>query len=211
MTTSPSRSASIAAIAALIATLGDLLLLYIGNSRRPELGLPPIHSTWLWVGGILGVIAIPFYALGYRAVSYVFEAISPRAVKVVFWNGVGVGVLGSLIHGVTALYIGLDQGAGGEDPLQAIFSTGFFLPGLWAVATIQVIIISALFLWYTGSGRTGLPRSMALINPAVLTILLVIIGLPSVFLRAFLIPAAPNIAHSIFFLLCSYVLRPLEA
>lgn len=197
-----------AAIAALIASAGDFLLLYIGNARQSELGLLQIGKGWLWLGGILGVAAIPFYALGYRAASRLLAQTAPRAARFIFANGVSVGLLGAAIHGVTAISIGLDNG-NGEEPLNAILNSAPLLI-LWGIATIQVVLISALFLWYVGFGRTAAPRSAALANPAFLTLLLAFIGLPSLFLRSFLTPAAPNIAHFVFFWLCSSWLRPLD-
>jgi len=56
---SPARTLQLATIAALLASLGDLLLLYFANAQRPELGLPAIGSAWLGVGGVLGAVAIP--------------------------------------------------------------------------------------------------------------------------------------------------------
>lgn len=206
---SPSRAACIAALAAILASIGDFLLLYIGNARRPELGLPPIGAGWLWVGGILGVAAIPFYALGYRAAASLMETAAPRAAPAIFLNGISVGLLGALIHGATAMSIGLHNNAAGEDPLNAILKSGLLL-FLWGVATLQVFFISAVFGWYVGLGRTAAPSLLALANPALLTILLAGVGFSSLFLRSFLTPAAPNIAHVIFFLLCAVCLRPLS-
>ena len=59
---SSTRMLRLAAIAAVLASLGDLLLLYFANAQRPELGLPAIGSVWLLGGGVLGALAIPFYA-----------------------------------------------------------------------------------------------------------------------------------------------------
>lgn len=195
----PSRDACLAAAAALVATVGDCFLLYVGNSRRTELGLSPISEMWLWIGCVLGVGAIPFYALGYRVTAHVLKAASRRVAHFVFINGISIGVLGAAIHGITAVYIAFDNTMDGRDPLSAIIQSGIVLPALWGVATIQVTLISALFAWHVGSGRTVIPRCLAMVSPALLTIVLAAIGAWSVFSRSFLIPAAPNIAHLIFF------------
>jgi hypothetical protein len=68
---SPARQAELAAGAALVASAGDLLLLYVANAQRAEAGLPEAGEAPLWIGGALGVVAIPFYALGYLAASRV--------------------------------------------------------------------------------------------------------------------------------------------
>jgi hypothetical protein len=132
---------------------------------------------------------------------------SSRAARAVFVAGVAVALLGSVIHGLTAVQIGadLDAGAPGRDPLESLLSWGPLLLTLWGLATLLVVAASALFLWFVGRGLTAAPRNAALANPALVTIALAAAGLPSVLLRSFLTPAAPNIAHFIFFLVCSRV------
>lgn len=200
------RSARLAGIAAVFATAGDFLLLYIGNSQRAELALPQISEGWLWLGGMLGVLAIPFYALGYRAVSEWIAPLSRRAAQALFVSGVIGSLLGASIHALTAAYIGasLHRGIVNEDPLNAVLQSGPLLASLWGLAAILVVFASLLFVWYIASGRTTAPRALALANPAFLTLALGIAGSPSIFLRAFLTPAAPNLAHVIFFVLCSH-------
>jgi hypothetical protein len=90
-------------------------------------------------------------------------------------------------------------------------SSGPLLPTLWALAALLVLVASALFLWFVGRGTTVAPRRAAFANPALATIALAAAGLPSVLLRSFLVPAAPNIAHLIFFVVCSRVLRSSSA
>lgn len=200
------RSARLAAIAACIASAGDFLLLYIGNSQRPELALPQIGEGWLWLGGMLGVLSIPFYALGYRAVSEWIAPLSHRAAQALFVSGLLGGLLGAVVHALTAVYIGagLHRGVVNEDPLNAVLQSGPLLTSLWGLAALLILFASLLFLRYVGSGRTAAPRALALANPAFLTLALGIAGFPSLFLRAFLTPAAPNLAHVVFFFLCSH-------
>lgn len=209
------RSARLAGIAALFASTGDFLLLYIGNSQRAELGLPQIGAGWLWIGGILGVAAIPFYALGYRAVSEWIAPLSRRASQALSVSGLLGSLLGAVIHALTAAYIGtsLHSGVVHEDPLKAVLQSSPLLVSLWGLAAILVVFASLLFMWYIASGRTAAPRALAFANPAFLTLALGMAGFPSLLLRAFLTPAAPNLAHVVFFFLCSHWLdkpmRPL--
>jgi hypothetical protein len=193
----------------LVASVGDLLLLYVLNAQRHELALPQAGRAWLWLGGAIGVVAIPFYALGYRSASRLMAAASERAAQVVFVIGAAVAVVGSAIHGLTAARIGaeLDAGAPLVDPLASLLRWGPFLLTLWGLAALLVIVASALFLWFVARGSTAAPRGVALANPALVTIALAVAGLPFVLLRSFLTPAAPNIAHFVFFMVCSRVLR----
>jgi hypothetical protein len=208
--TSPARCAYIAAFAALVASAGDLLLLYVANSQRDALGLPRAGPAWLWLGGVLGVVAIPFYAFGYWSASRLVAAASSRAARALFICGTGGALVGSVIHGVTAVYIGaeLEAAGPGRDPLESLLGWGPLVFVLWGVAALLVIAASALFLWFVGRGATAVPRAGALANPAFGTIALAAAGLPCVVLRSFLTPAAPNIAHFIFFIVCWLVARP---
>jgi hypothetical protein len=206
---SPDRCASIAALAALIASVGDVLLLYVANARREELGLPAAGPGWLWLGGVLGVVAIPIYALGYRAAASLVAPASARAAQTLFITGAAGAVVGCVIHGLTAAHISaeLASQSPARDPLVSLVGAGPLLPTLWALAALLVVVASAVFFWFVGRGTTVAPRAVALANPALTTIALAAVGLPFLFLRSFLTPAAPNLAHVIFFLVCWRVLR----
>ncbi len=203
----PVRDARFAGVAALIASVGDLLLLYVGNAQRSELGLPEAGLTSLWLGGIAGVAAIPLYAFGYRAASVLVAEASARSARVLVLVGIAIGLLGAVIHGLTALLIatGLDAAKQASDPLGAVADSSALLT-LWGVAALLALIASSLFVWFVGRGKTRAPRVAALGNPVLLTIVLAGAGLPFVLLRSFLTPAAPNIAHLIFFMVCAAVL-----
>jgi hypothetical protein len=204
------RHAQVAALAALLASAGDFMLLYVANAQREDLGLPPAGPAWLWLGGALGVLFIPLYALGYRAASRLVAPASSPAAQILFVSGAVAAFLGSLIHGLTAAYISADLEAAvpGRDPIESVLSWGVLLPALWGLAALLVLIASGLFLWFVSRGATHAPRSAALANPALVTVVLSAVGLPFVLFRAFLTPAAPNLAHLVFFLVCTWSLRP---
>ena len=200
------RSALIAALAALAATLGDLLMLYVSNSRRPEFLLPEAPADSLWLGAALGVLGIPLYALGYRAASRMLGPVSRRAARAVFLLGSLGALIGAVIHGLTALQIqsDLEAGAAAQDPLASVGSWGPTLPALWALAAILVFSASAIFGWRVGRGGGPAPRLLGLANPALVTVALVGVGMTTPLLRAFLAPAAPNVAHVVFFAACTW-------
>lgn len=200
MQVSSARHAQAAAIAALAASTGDFLLLYVGNAQRSEVGLPEVGRSWLWIGGVIGVVTIPFYALGYRSASRLVAPASPRAAQALFAMGAAAAFLGAIIHALTAAYIGaqLDLGASAHEPLTSLASYPLLLT-LWCIAALLVVTASALFLWFVARGMTEAPRVAALFNPAFVTLAIAVAGLPLVLLRAFLVPAAPNLAHLVFF------------
>lgn len=208
--TSPAHQARVAALAALVASAGDFLLLYVANAQRHELGLPEPGRAWLWLGGALGVVAIPFYALGYRSASHLVATASLGGARALFLTGAAGALFGAVIHGLTTAHIHaeLDAAVPGRDPLASLVDSGPLLLTLWGLAAFLVVIASSVFLCFVGRGTSAAPRGAALANPAFLTIALAAVGLPSVLLRSFLTPAAPNLAHLVFFAVCSRLLRP---
>jgi len=197
------RAAGVAAtVAALAATAGDLLLLWVANAARPELrGLPPPPPGSLVAGYYLGVLAIPLYGLGYWQVA---EDITPggrRAARAVFFLGLAGGVVGGVVHGVTGLVIHADHllGAAGEDPLAVVARHGAFLLPLWGLLGVLVVGGSILYARAVLGGSTRYSRWMAALNPALLVAVLGALATASPRLEAFLLPAAPNVAHVLFF------------
>lgn len=192
-----SRSAlRIATLAAVAATLGDLLMLYVANAGRPELALPAPPRFALPAGALLGVAAIPLYALGYREAARAIADASATRARVVSLCGAGAAVAGAIIHAATARAI---RGAtGAAPPLESVAASGPLLAG-WAFAALLVGIASAVVMRAGIAEPRTLPRTVTWLNPAVVTLLLGAAGLASEPGRSFLTPAAPNLAHVVFF------------
>ena len=207
------RALALAAAAAVVASAGDLLLLWVGNSQRPELGLPTAPGVALPLGGILGVVAIPAYALGYRALARAAGAVAPRLARAIALSGLGIGAIGALIHGLTALVIraGLASASTGAPPLEAV-SEQPELVWSWLAAALCLLAASTAIAAASVPRVRALPAAIGLANPLALTIALALAGMPAEWGRSFLLPAAPNLAHVVFFALAHAVLgRPRAA
>lgn len=186
-------------VAALAATVGDLLLLATSNAPRPGFEwLPPASEAPLVVGTFLGICALPLYGLGYRDVAARCDARVRRSI--VALGAVG-GVLGGTTHGLTGLVIHVEQtgGAAAVDPVTLIGRYGLFLLPLWTAVTCVAVVGSGVYFVTVLAGRSTLPRWMAFANPVALTLALVTLGRGSPTGEAFLVPAAPNLAHVLFF------------
>ncbi|HXJ32906.1 MAG TPA: hypothetical protein VMS22_02620 [Candidatus Eisenbacteria bacterium] len=84
----------IGVVAAIAASVGDLLLLLASNAARPDLAwLPRPSGTALLAGTYLGVVAIPVYGIGYRGVAARFSSVpaAPNLAHVVFFALVALG------------------------------------------------------------------------------------------------------------------------
>jgi hypothetical protein len=194
-------------VAAIAATAGDLLLLATSNTGRPGFEwLPAPSETALWIGTYLGVLAIPCYGLGYRDVA---RGLPPPYRGVVAALGVAGGVLGGTTHGLTGLAIHVESTGGmtGIDPVTLIARYGAYLLPLWALVGVGLVVGSTAFALGVARGRSSMPRWMALANPAVVTLAIVLAGTTSEVGRTFLVPAAPNVAHVVFFALAAATSR----
>lgn len=205
MSDDPRRLARLAAVAAALASVGDLLLLAVANAQRPELGLPSLPAALLWPGAILGVACIPFYALGWRAASRLLARDEGRVARIVALAGAASALVGSAIHGLTAVEIrrSLALPAPHRSPLEAAADPGSPLLALWLAAAGLVLVASLAFAWAARRAPEAPTRRLAAMNPALLTVTLALLALPTEGLRSFLAPAAPNLAHLLFFWACS--------
>lgn len=208
------RATRLAAVAALAASAGDSLMLYVLNAQRPELGLPPAPSGTLAVGAVLGVLGIPLYALGYGAAARELAGVLRRGAPILLACGLGAAGIGAIIHGLTALHIRRDlvTGASPRPPFEASADWGAGLALLWAIAAGWVLVASVLYAIGVRRQRTtqSVPGA-ALANPALVTGVLGAAALPFELGRSFLAPAAPNLAHALCFLAWGWVLRGPEA
>jgi hypothetical protein len=189
----------IAIVAAVAATIGDLLLLATSNATRPGFEwLPPPSEAALVAGTYLGVLAIPCYGLGYRAVAARFDAGYRGPLTAL---GVVGGVLGGTTHGLTGLAIHVERmgGGAGVDPITVLGRYGSYLLPLWGAIGLASLVGSAVYAAGVFRRRSSLPHWMALVSPVVLTLALVLLGRGSATGEAFLVPAAPNVAHVLFF------------
>ena len=201
-------SLALAAIAAAVASVGDLMMLYVANSARPELGLAAAPRISLWIGALLGVVAIPCYALGYRGVASLVLPRFPSHARIIAGTGAFGSLLGAVIHGATALFIRdvFASGAVAQDPTAAVAESPLLLT-MWGAAAVLVLVGSAAFALAAQRGVPRIPRAFAWLNPALLTVLLALLGATSVLGQAFLVPAAPNLAHFVFFAACARATR----
>jgi hypothetical protein len=184
-------------VAAVLASVGDLLLLATANAGRPGFEwLPDRSDALLLVGTYLGIAAIPCYAIGYRQVA---ERLTPTLRRPLVALGTVGGVIGGTTHGLTGLVIHVAPP--GDDPFTVVARYGAYLLPLWALVVVVSVVGSGLYAAAILRGDADVPRWMALVNPVTLTGAFVAIGAMTPAGEAFLVPAAPNLAHVAYFAL----------
>jgi hypothetical protein len=200
----------VATLAALAATAGDGLLLWVANAARPDLaGLPPPPGGALLGGLYLGALAIPLYAAGYWQVGAALAPAGAGRARAVFLLGAYGAALGGAIHAVTGLVLHVERAGGvaAAEPLEVVARWGAFLLPPWGLAAVLLTVAWALCARAVLGGRTLYPRWTAAANPLLLLGVLAALSAGSTWLRAFLLPAAPNVVHVLFFGLSTAVLR----
>ncbi|MEZ5595948.1 MAG: hypothetical protein R3E84_06075 [Pseudomonadales bacterium] len=192
----------LAVAGALAASLGDFAMLYVGNAMRPDLQLPPPPEMLLWLGWLLGVLGLPLYGYGYAAAVAGDGSPAARLARI---SGAVAGFVGAAVHACTGWIIAGDRQTGGTAgaPLEGVAMGGGVLLTLWAVTGVAILVAVAALV----ASRLRTRRSTFMstwLNPVTLLLVLVLVSLPSAALQAFLLPAAPNVAHLLFFLLVGW-------
>jgi len=203
MAQSYSRSGLVLALAgAAIASAGDLLLLWVGNAQRPELALPTPPGVALPLGAVAGVLGIPLYALGYRALAAAARPVAPGLARATALGGVVLALVGAVIHGLTAQVIrgALASGAAGAPPLESVGAQPLLVT-TWLAAALGLLVASVAIVAASVSRARALPARLGFANPLALTLALGLAGAGTEWGRSFLLPAAPNLAHVLFFAL----------
>jgi len=166
-----------------------------------RLGISSPPAGTLLAGYYLGVLGIPLYALGYRALGAGLADAAPRAARVVVALGVVGSVVGAVVHGLTGVlaHVALRTGAPTAPDAMLLLPEAAFLLPLWVVVGAAIALGSLVFAVTVARGRTRFPRALALCNPLVVTFAIAAGAAPVPLLAAFAIPAAPNLAHVVVF------------
>lgn len=202
----------VGALAAAAASGGDLLMLYVVGAERADLGLAPAGSWMLPLAYYLGVLGIPLYAVGYAALAVTLARDAPRASRIILIVGSILGVLGAVLHGVTGAAVDAQLRAGADfpDPVEGLLVFGEYILPLWAAVGLLGLLASGAYVYAVMRGRSPLPRWAAAVNPVLLVLVMVIASSGSMHLEAFLAPAAPNLAHALFFAFLATYPRRIE-
>lgn len=192
-------------LAAIVATIGDLLLLHVAGAGGSAWRGDEATGTLL-AGHYLGVLAIPWYALGYREAARPLPAPFGRAV---FLLGAYGAALGAVVHGLTAVLIRVTPVPAGDPNAVFVPQAAFILP-LWGL--LGLLAVGAAVAWGAGVVRATqvYPRWLALASPFGLALLVSLLALPFAWLRSFVVPASANVAHVLFFALLAWC-RPSRA
>jgi hypothetical protein len=192
-----------AGAAALIASVCDLMML--SAALVPPTDLWASTERLLGVSAVLGTIAIPVYAVGSTAIARSLDFGHSGLRRTIIVSGTIIGTVGAVIHSMTAVFIYQAQSAGDVWAVDDALRLGPLLPFLWAVAAAASVLAASVILFSAFSGRSSLSRIVAAQNPVAATVFIVVavLAFGSDRLSQFLVPAAPNLAHLLFFVVAA--------
>jgi hypothetical protein len=147
------------------------------------------------------VLAIPFYGLGWAALARPLADTDPGAARVVRGAGGYGAAIGAAIHGITGAVLAAERRAAGAaiDAFGMMGKWAALLLPLWGIATVLVVWASWRWARAARRGAAGVAPWTAWANPALGTLVVAALGAGTPLGRAFLVPAAPNLAHVVFF------------
>lgn len=191
----------IALAGAVAASLGDLALLWVAWAADGRFGLATPPAGTLVAGHYLGVLGIPLYALGYVVLADGLRPAAPAAARAVLVLGAAGSVVGAVVHGLTGVLtaVALRTGApSAPDALGVMPEAAYLLP-LWLVVGSALAAGSIVFAAVVARGGTVFPRGFAAVNPLAVTVAIAMLAAPFSLVAAFVVPAAPNLAHVVVF------------
>ena len=165
-------------------------------------------AVLLWLGGGLGVAAIPFYYAGYSRALSLYAPVGGWR-RLIGLGAALVATFGAATHGLTAIDIHAALSAGHEarTPEEAFADWSSPLAICAWVAAAGALAAAAGIVVAGASSSLRALRIASLLNPVTWTIVLSALATASELSLAYLAPSAPNLAHFLFFALLARMTR----
>ncbi|MEP3232816.1 MAG: DUF6796 family protein [Hyphomicrobiales bacterium] len=210
----------IATIGALIVGIGEFTFQYSPRGGYEDSGYLFFLGVSEWrltFGHFLGVLVAPVYFIGYWHISQMLKPAGSKLSLAVLGLGIYAFAIGNVWLGGRvnlALVVQAKEKLSGDQA--QILST--LLEGISAhneplinVVRVLVLVISLLMAWGIFSGKSHYPKWILAVLPIVLLVLIFASYslLPSI--GMYLLPAAMNIAHFIFFAASTVVASKMRA
>jgi hypothetical protein len=197
-----------ATLGALVVGIGEFMFQfsprggYEGSDYRYFLDVS--HSRLSW-GHFIGVLAAPLYLIGYWHIAQILRPVGRWLAASVFGLGAYAFIIGNVwLGGRVNLALTVKARELAPTDTQTLFSDllqdlSAHNEPLIAIVRVLVLIISVLMIYGILTGRSAYPRWLIIFTPIVILIQIFALYalLPNV--GVYLLPAAMNIAHFIFF------------
>jgi len=193
--------------AALLTGTGEFLLHFDDLARfGPEnqflLGIPEQRTT---LGHFFGVFGAPLYLVGCWHIYLMLKPASPRWSLIAFAAAAYGFVIGAVWIGSRASLSALINSPESLEQLPLLELYDLRYETLLWVTRITVLLLSAIYVWLTLTGRSNYPKWMAALNPVLLLVASFVVFVAAPDVGKYLMPIALNVAFLIFFLLSTRI------
>lgn len=194
-------------LAAMLTGTGEFLLHFDDLARfGPEnqflLGIPEQRTT---LGHFFGVLGAPLYLVGCWHIRLMLKPANSTWSLVAFITAAYGFVVGAVWIGSRASISALVNSPESPELLALMGLYDLRYETLLWVTRITVLLLSAIFVWLTLTGRSHYPKWMALLNPILLLVASFIVFVVAPDIGKYLMPIALNVAFFIFFSLSTRI------
>lgn len=210
----------IATIGALVVGIGEFTFQYSprgGYEGSDYLFFLDVSQSRLTFGHFLGVLAAPVYFIGYWHISEMLRPAGNKLAMAVLGLGVYAFAIGNVWLGgrvnLALVVQARDQVGGDQAQLLSSILEGISAHNepLINVVRVLVLVISLLMAWGIFSGKSHYPRWVLAVLPIVLLIIIFVSYAVLPAIGVYLLPAAMNLAHLIFFAASTIVASKLRS
>jgi len=180
---------------------------YEGSDYLYFLDVSPSRLTW---GHFIGVLAAPLYLVGYWHIAQMLRPAARWLSAVVFGLGVYAFIIGDVwLGGRVNLALTVKARELAPDGTRQLFSDllgdlSSHNEPLINIVRVLVLLISILMACGILTGKSAYPRWLILFSPIVILVQIFSLYVVVPSLGVYLLPAAMNIAHAIFFVFSTW-------
>ena len=189
-------------IGALVTGAGEFILHFdalarFGSENQFFAGISAERTT---LGHFIGVLGAPLYVLGCWHIYLMLRPANATWSLVAFFIGAYGFIVGVVWIGSRATISALVNTPASPEIEQLMALYDFRYETLLQVIRFAVLILSAIFVWLTLTGRSHYPKWMAILNPILLIIASFVVFAIAPDLGKYLMPIALNVAFTVFFI-----------
>jgi len=199
-------------LAAILVGIGEFSLHFdiLGRFEGQYEFMKGIEAGRSTFGHFIGVLAAPFYIVGFWHIMKMLEPANKIASRVAFGvmsYGIIMGAIWIASRASISALVNDNNLIDGSN-LIALYELRY--ETLLQITRVSALVFSAIFVWLTLSGRSHYPKWMAIFNPLVLILASFAIFVIAPPIGVYLMPIALNVAFAIVFAISIYFSHKLK-
>lgn len=209
----------VGALGALIVGIGEFTFQFSprgGYEGMDYLYFLDVSQSRLTLGHFLGVLTAPLYLVGYWHIAQMLRPAGRWLAASVFGLGIYAFIIGDVwLGGRVNLALTVKAREAAPDAVRTLFSDllsdiSSHNEPLINIVRVLVLIISILMIYGIITGKSRYPRWIVIFTPIVLLVQIFALYVIAPGVGVYLLPAAMNVSHLIFFALSTWVAMQLQ-